>query len=97
MKDALEALSRFDMERIASLRNPDLREEERFAVMLLRASRIREAVLLIDRPFELVPTVHDFSFFDGLLKKIVDFYQACYIFDYRWNKHRYGTGHGEEH
>ena len=97
MKDAMEALDRLEMGRIAPLRNPELREEERFAAMLLRAVRIRDVELLIDRPFELVPTVHDFSFFDGLLKKILDLYKACYIFDYRWNKHRYGTDHGEEH
>ncbi len=97
MGDASDALNRLGMGRIGCLRNPDLREEERFAAMLLRATRFREAELLIDRPFELVPTVHDFTFFDGLLKKTLDFYKACYIFDYRWNKHRYGAGHGEEH
>jgi len=96
MKDALESLDRLGLGRIAAMRNPDLREEERFAAMLLRACKIREVELLIDRPFELVPTVHDSSFFDGLLKKIVDLYKACYIFDYRWNKHRYGAGHAEE-
>lgn len=96
-EDALGSLRLLGMEHIGSTRNPDLREEERFAAMLLRAIKLPGAELLLDRPFELVPTVHDFSFFDGLLKQLTPFYEACYIFDYRWNKKDYGAEYAEEH
>jgi ABC-type proline/glycine betaine transport system ATPase subunit len=95
--DALESLRLLGMESIGSIRNPDLREEERFAAMLVRACKLPKAEILLDRPFEIVPTVHDFSFFDGMLKKLALFYEACYIFDYRWNKHDYGPEYAEEY
>lgn len=96
-EDAIDSLRLLGMERIAPVRNADLREEERFAAMLARACKLPDAEILLDRPFEIVPTVHDFSFFDAMLKKLTPFYEACYIFDYRWNQHDYGAEYAEEY
>ena len=44
-------LSRLGMASIAEKRNPFLSTEERFCAMVLRALMVRDAVLVLDRPF----------------------------------------------
>jgi len=87
---ALSCLERFGLGRIADRRNPALNTEERFCVMLLRAAMVKDAVILIDQPFQIVPHLKDGRFIMDALKIIDDLYLSCQIYDYRWMKEKYG-------
>jgi ABC-type lipoprotein export system ATPase subunit len=82
-------LQRFHLESIASKRNPALKEDERFCVLLLRAAMVEKATIVIDRPFKIMPDLKHSQFIEDALKKIEDLFNTCYIFDYLWNKDRY--------
>ena len=86
----LNALRRLDLLHIAYKRNPSLTAEERFCVFLLRAAMVRNALVIIDRPFKIVPNLKDSDFIFQTLKKIDDFYVTCYIYDYKWMAEKYG-------
>lgn len=86
----LKALRRLDLLHIANKRNPVLTEEERFCVLLLRAAMVREALIIIDRPFKIIPHLKDSNFILQTLKKIDDFYTTCHIYDYQWMADKYG-------
>jgi ABC-type lipoprotein export system ATPase subunit len=88
-EDALLYLRRYQLEMIAGKRNPALTDEQRFLVMLLRAAMVKEAFIVIDRPFKLLPEMQDSRFIFDSLKIIDDLYKECYIFDYVWFKDRY--------
>ncbi len=51
-KFVLNALQRLDLAHIAYKRNPALTDEERFVVLLLRAAMVKDALIIIDRPFK---------------------------------------------
>jgi ABC-type molybdenum transport system ATPase subunit/photorepair protein PhrA len=87
---ALKALQRLGLENIANQRNPSLSNEERFCVMLLRAVMVRDAIVIIDRPFKIIPHLNKSNFFLDTLKKIEDFYINCHIYDYKWMAEKYG-------
>jgi len=87
---ALNALKRLNMEHIAHKRNPFLSSTERFCVMLLRAAMVRDPIVMIDRPFRIVPHLRDSDYIFQILKKIDDFYVTCHIYDYVWAKEKYG-------
>lgn len=88
---ALSCLERFGLGRIADRRNPALNTEERFCVMLLRAAMVKDAMILIDQPFQIVPHLKDGRFIMNALKIIDDLYLSCQIYDYRWMKEKYGA------
>jgi ABC-type nitrate/sulfonate/bicarbonate transport system ATPase subunit len=52
-------LRRLGMVSIAEKRNPALTEEERFCAMILRAAMVRDAILILDRPFTILTTLRD--------------------------------------
>jgi ABC-type lipoprotein export system ATPase subunit len=56
---AVHCLGRIGLEHIAYKRNPSLTLEERFGVMLLRAAMVKDAMILIDKPFELIPHLQE--------------------------------------
>lgn len=87
---ALELLDRLGLAHIALRRNPALTPEERFYVMLLRAAMVRDARILIDQPFKMIPQLKDFAPVMAALKKIDDLYFSCHIYDYSWMKEKYG-------
>jgi ABC-type nitrate/sulfonate/bicarbonate transport system ATPase subunit len=87
---AFTALHRLGLEHIAYKRSPSLNDEERFCVMLLRAVMVREAIVIIDRPFRIIPKLSKINFFMDTLKKIEDLYKSCHIYDYKWMSERYG-------
>jgi ABC-type molybdenum transport system ATPase subunit/photorepair protein PhrA len=87
---AITALQRLGLKHIAYKRNPSLNNEERFCVMLLRAVMVRDAIVIIDRPFKIIPQLNKINFFLDTLKKIEDFYINCHIYDYKWLEERYG-------
>jgi ABC-type molybdenum transport system ATPase subunit/photorepair protein PhrA len=87
---AITALKRLGLEDITTKRNPSLNNEERFCVMLLRAVMVRDAIVIIDRPFKIIPHLNKINFFLDTLKKIEDFYINCHIYDYKWMAERYG-------
>jgi ABC-type sugar transport system ATPase subunit len=87
---ALNALQRLDMAQIAYKRNPSLTNEERFCVFLLRACMVKDAIVIIDRPFKIIPHLQDIDFIFRTLKKIDDFYVTCHIYDYKWMAEKYG-------
>jgi hypothetical protein len=85
----LSALRRLDLEHIAYKRNPDLNDEERFFAMLLRAAMVQDALVVIDRPFKIVPHLKNIDYIFQALKNIEDFYFSCHIYDYEWMKEKY--------
>ncbi len=86
-----DLLGRFDLAAIAEKRNPALTAEERFCCMLLRAAMVREAVVVLDRPFSILTHLRDGGFLWEALRKIDDLIAEIYIFDYSWEKERYGV------
>ena len=77
-----DLLKRFDMTGIADRRTFLLKMEELFCVMLLRAATVRGAVVVLDRPFLLLPKDRDSQFIMDALRKIDDLIAEAYIFDY---------------
>ncbi len=57
--------------------------------MLLRAATVRDAVLVLDRPFRILVGQRDGRFVSEALRKIDDLIAAGHIFDYSWEKQRY--------
>lgn len=49
-----------------------------------------EAVIVIDRPFRIIPYLEDISFIYEALEKIDDMFTQCFIFDFSREKNRYG-------
>ncbi len=88
---ALKALQRLDLSRVAYKRNPDLSDEERFCVMLIRAAMVNEASIIIDRPFKIMPHLKDVNYIFQALEKIEDLYGSCHIYDYKWMAQKYGA------
>lgn len=88
-KEVMGHLKRYQLEKIAHKRAPALTHEQRFRVMLLRAAMMTDAVIVIDRPFSLLPELHDSLLIDDSLKTIDDLYKKSYIVDYVWFKDRY--------
>lgn len=87
---ARQLLRRFQMEPIFYRRNPHLSEEERFCAMLLRAVMVPQGILVIDRPFEILDSHGDSRFLHLALRTVNDLFTKCYIFDYTWQKNKYG-------
>jgi len=85
------ALRRLNMENLAYKRNPDLNDEERFFAMLLRAVMVRDAVVVIDRPFKIIPHLKNIDYILQALKNIEDLYLNCHIYDYEWIREKYGA------
>jgi ABC-type lipoprotein export system ATPase subunit len=89
-------LQRYGMADIALKRNPALTREERFCVMLLRAVMVADAVIVIDRPFQILPALQDARFIHDALKKVDDSFKECHIYDYAWNIQRYRVDDAEK-
>lgn len=87
----LNALRRLKMEKIAYKRNSDLNNEERFFAMLLRAVMVRDALVVIDRPFKIIPHLKNINYIFKVLKEIEDLYLNCHIYDYEWMREKYGV------
>jgi len=87
----LDLLQRFGMAATAEKRNPSLTTEERFCIMLIRAAMVRDAVVVLDRPFRIFPDLPDGRFFTDALRKVDDLIAEAHIFDYNWEKERYGA------
>jgi len=83
-------LHRLGMASIMDKRNPALTSEERFCAMLLRASMVRDAILVLDRPFSILTNLRDGRFIMETLRKVDDLIAETHIFDYSWEKGRYG-------
>jgi ABC-type nitrate/sulfonate/bicarbonate transport system ATPase subunit len=92
----LDLLQRFGMAATAEKRNPSLTAEERFCIMLIRAAMVRDAVVVLDRPFRIFPDLPDGRFFTDSLRKVDDLIAEAHIFDYNWEKGRYGATDGAE-
>jgi len=87
----IECMRRYGLQNIAYKKNIFLSEEERFCVMLLRAVMLSDAVIVIDRPFKIMPYLKDTSFIFEAIGKVDDLFTLCYIFDYTRYKNRYGN------
>ncbi len=87
-----DLLRRLGMVSIAEKRNPALTTEERFCAMLLRASMVRDAIVVLDRPFSILTNLRDGRFIMETLRKVDDLIAETHIFDYSWEKGRYGGG-----
>jgi ABC-type lipoprotein export system ATPase subunit len=85
-------LKKLHLEDIAAKRNPVLLEEQRFCVMVLRAVMVEAPVVVIDRPFKIMPDLEDTRFIRDVLASVDDLFQECHIFDYLWNEERYTGG-----
>ncbi|HQP25238.1 MAG TPA: hypothetical protein PLP16_08730 [Smithellaceae bacterium] len=87
---AVDCLGKIGLEHIAYKRNPVLTSEERFGVMLLRAAMVQAAMILIVKPFELIPHLNDIQMVTSMLKTIDELYVSCHIYDYQWMQEKYG-------
>ena len=92
----LHFLERYGMEHIADKRNAALTNKERFIVMLLRAVMVRNALIVLDRPFMIIPDIQDDRFIYDSLQLIRDSFKECHIFDYKWFEDRYGIMNAEK-
>lgn len=90
-KLVLALLRKLGLESIAYKRNPALSDEERFFIMLLRAAMVKDAVILIDRPFKIIPHLKNVDGVFKALKAIENLYAVCHIYDYEWMAEKYGT------
>jgi len=88
-KRVLGFLNRFEKMDIAELQIAALDHWERFLVKLLRATMVEDALIVIDRPFRLVPDLPDAEMIEESLTRIEELYVSCRIFDYSWNQDRY--------
>ena len=88
-KLVLSYLARYGLEDISNKRNPALTNRERFCAMILRAAMVRDSMVVINRPFTIIPDVQDDRFIYDTLKAVDDSYRECHIFDYLWSKDRY--------
>ncbi len=70
-------------------REPNLTSEERFCAMYLRAISYSKKILLL-RPFLLLSDHKDISFVDKIFDITDDAIDEVVIFDFEWNKQRYG-------
>jgi ABC-type lipopolysaccharide export system ATPase subunit len=86
----VQLLQRLGVASIAEKRNSVLTTEERFCAMLLRAAMVKDAILVLDRPFTILTHLRDGSFLMDALTKINDLIAEMYIFDYSWDNARYG-------
>ena len=77
---------------IAFKRTPALTAEERFCAMVLRAVMVEENMVLIDRPFKIMPDLEDSRYILDTLNAVDDLLHNCHIFDYIWNHDRYEEG-----
>jgi len=93
---ALQYLQRFRMEHIADKRNSALTNKERFIVMLLRAAMVKDSIIVLDRPFTIIPDVQDDRFIYDALQIISDSFKECHTVDYTWYKDRYGIINAEK-
>jgi ABC-type sugar transport system ATPase subunit len=84
-----DLLRRLGLVSIAEKRNPALTAEERFCALLLRASMVRDAILVLDRPFSILTNLPDGRFIMETLRKLDDLIAETHIFDYSWEKGRY--------
>ncbi len=85
-----DLLRRLGMASIVDKRNPSLTTQERFCAMLLRASMVRDAILVLDKPFSILTNLRDGRFIMENLRKLDDLIAETHIFDYSWEKGRYG-------
>ena len=60
--------------------------------MVLRAVMVENPVIVIDRPFKIMPDLYDTRFIRDVLTSVDDLYQEYHIFDYIWNEERYTGG-----
>ena len=79
-----DLLCRAGMESISEKRNSSLTTEERFCAMLLRALMVRDAVVVLDRPFSILTDLRDGNFIMDTLQKFDDLIVEVHIFDYSW-------------
>jgi len=86
-----DQLRRLGMISITEKRNSALTMEERFCAMLLRAAMVRDAILVLHKPFSIVTELRDSNFIMESLQKIDDLFAEAHIFDYTWEKDRYGV------
>jgi len=93
---AVGLLKRFDMAGIAEKRNSSLKMEELFCVMLIRAAMVRDAVVVLDRPFRILPDLRAGRFFTDAFRTVDDLIAEAHVFDYSWEKGRYGATDGAE-
>lgn len=85
-------LKKLHLEDIAAKRNSVLLEVQRFCAMILRAVMVEDAMVVIDRPFKIMPDLDDTHFIREVLTSVDDLFRECHIFDYLWNEERYTGG-----
>jgi ABC-type sugar transport system ATPase subunit len=92
--EAVHLLDRFGLAMVADQRTSSLNREQLYGVMLIRAAMVRDAVIVLDRPFRLLSDLRDGSFFTETLRKIDDLIAEAHVFDYAWEKERYEEADG---
>ncbi len=70
-------------------REPNISNEERFCAMHLRAISYSKSILFL-RPFSLLTDHKDILFADKIFDATAEAIDEITIFDFEWNKQRYG-------
>lgn len=94
MSFAVRLLERFDMSDMAERKICSLKPEELFYAMLIRAATVRDASVVLDRPFRILPDGRDGRFVLAALQKVDDLIAEVHIFDYTREKGFYGESDG---
>ncbi len=72
-------------ERLAGVNKNDV-----FIAKLLRACMIDDAVIVIERPFEMLSGQKSFNIIQETLDSIKNMYNSCIVLDYEWHRNFYG-------
>jgi len=62
-----------------------------FIAKFLRACMVKDAVIVIDRPFEMLSGEKSFDIVTETLASIENMYNSCKVLDYEWHKNFYGN------
>lgn len=85
----------FGLEDLLRKRPSVLDRRQLFMVKLLRACMVRDACIVIDRPFLMIPEEENITFFVRHLQLVQEHYRNCQIFDYALlKKERYQALYG---
>ena len=87
---ALDRLSRLGLSHIAYKRNPVYHPKNAFARWSYAVLWLKNAMILIDRPYKIIHHMKNIHYIIGLLNTIDDLFLNCHIYDFSWMKEKYG-------
>lgn len=87
--EALRLLTRLHIPHLATKRNNDLSDVERFWVMMCRAAMVSSSCVVIDRPLSFVQSHQHLDFIQDALSILDEFFDEIVLIGLEWNEQRY--------